>query len=673
MNKFQFAWGFLLGSVVWLQHCLAGYEVPLPAYNPPVNYYSSATGTGTTLKANLRTITAAMTSVSYGDARYALDDIYRDPNNASNVLLVYNRDSVSGTWDNGVTWSREHLWPQSLLNATVDNTYTGMASDLFELRPIDPTLNTQRSNKPYGQTTSTGNYINNSTWFYPSDADKGDVARAMFYMATRYSNGTTTPSASNLVLVNGLSPNTYEMGDLASLLVWHYTDGVDNYERRANQTIFDGVQGNRNPYIDHPEYVWAVFGTSANDSQLSVGTPAANGSSTLAVSLGRVMRNGTLGTTNVTLNKAGTTPTTFDIATSGNAITVASGGSLLAGTGQPMPYNAQTRTLTLGLNASTATTGLKSGTVTINNTDLTTLATGRGSADGDDVITVTASVVDKRAVTATATTINLGNVVTGATINTGYSLVTTLTDDQATRVNVAGSTAIDGNGLRINGTTALFNSASSTSPRSLTGTLTGSGPKSGTLSLPVTTAENSGAGLTGEGTYAAIPLNYTATVLAHADASFTAGLNTDVLTINFGTLTQNSEGGEAARAFNIANMVTVSGYTAGLDLTSISFVGSNLFDTNLASLLNLGAGNSQSFQAFLDTSTIGSFSGTYTFGVSDQQSLLGATPGTSLTLNLIGNVVAVPEPSLILAGVVCGGVWWLKRRRAAQAMDSLAV
>src|SRR3954469_7055859 len=81
-------------------------------YDPPATYYNAATGTGATLKSQLHTIISAnVNQHTYDDARIALQTIDADPNNASNVLLVYNGASVPGVWDNGVTWNREHCWP----------------------------------------------------------------------------------------------------------------------------------------------------------------------------------------------------------------------------------------------------------------------------------------------------------------------------------------------------------------------------------------------------------------------------------------------------------------------------------------------------------------------------------------------------------------------------------
>ncbi len=369
------------------------------ALDPPTTYYNTATGTGNTLKSQLyTTISTGFVGRNYGDARYSFAITDKDPAAAGKIVLAYNRASVSGTWDSGVTFNREHTWPRSLLmTASISNTFIGPASDAFELRPTNPTVNSNRGNLPYGTLNAAslpafGTVASNNgtgTYYFPSNADKGDAARTIFYMATRYGQGQTN----NLSLVNG-QPGIYQMGDLASLLRWHYQDEVDTFERTRNQTIYSQAlnpqyyQGNRNPYIDRPEFVWAVFGTGANNSQLSVAAPASDGSSISTVNLGRVMVGSTLGTQDITLNKTGTTPTTFNVAVSGNAT------STLNGPRKAFDYNAQSRTTTVGLAGSTATAGVLSGTVSFDNTDLTSASAGTGSADANDVINVSATVLD---------------------------------------------------------------------------------------------------------------------------------------------------------------------------------------------------------------------------------------------------------------------------------------
>src|SRR4051812_23628619 len=178
---------------------LLGRFVMADAYDPPASYYNSATGTGATLKSQLYTITSTgFVSRSYGDARFAFETIDKDPNNSNNILLDYNRASVDGTWDLGATFNREHVWPKSLLNLTssqVSNTYKGVASDLFELRPANPNINSSRGNTGYGTVDVTaphsyGHVTKDAVdYWYPGDADRGDSARTIFYMATRYGQG----------------------------------------------------------------------------------------------------------------------------------------------------------------------------------------------------------------------------------------------------------------------------------------------------------------------------------------------------------------------------------------------------------------------------------------------------------------------------------------------------
>ncbi len=551
----------------------AGYEPPNPAYAPPASYYNGATGTGTTLHTNLHTIISAnYHGISYGDARYALAITDQDPNNSSNILLVYNRASVPGTWDVGVTWNREHLWPQSKLGVSVSNTYIGPASDLFELKPCNPSINSSRSNDAYGTPTSTGGYVNNSSYFFPGDADKGDVARSMFYMATRYYDGSGTPSIQNLSLVNGYSIATYQMGDLQSFLHWNYTDGVDNFERRRNQMIYNDTvtpsysQNNRNPFIDHPEYVWAVFGDSPNDAQISVAPPDASGASMASANLGRIMKNAAFGTSTVSVTKTGVDPTTFDLTTSGNAATIASGSALIAGTGQPMDYGPQTRAIVAGLNGSTATTGLQTGTITIHDTDLTSAGPGKGSADGDDVINVSGAVLDNRVVTGT--NVDLGAVHLGGAQSGNTMLSTTGDDNHFTRVTVAGR---------------LFNSASSTGSATIGPSLGTAGSTAGTVTL-VTTGE----GLSGE-----MPVNvavhYTAQMFTGKMAWNPAVTSGNWATDGNWTDTQSSatagapglagslSAGDTATFSNAAAATTVDLASASPHVAAISFAGANPF------------------------------------------------------------------------------------------------
>lgn len=131
-------------SIYWLALVLCARVACGDAYNPPTTYYSSATGTGATLMTQLRTIVSTMNSVSYDNARYSAPYTDADPNSPGNILLIYNRASVNGAWSTSpLIWNREHIWPQSRLGSASD-------SDQINLRPADPTINSNRGNDAFG-------------------------------------------------------------------------------------------------------------------------------------------------------------------------------------------------------------------------------------------------------------------------------------------------------------------------------------------------------------------------------------------------------------------------------------------------------------------------------------------------------------------------------------------
>lgn len=215
-------------------------------------YYEGAAG----LEGNdLRTFLSNRVSqdyvgVNYGVARQALAKADVDPNNPNNVLTIYTRESVKGLWD-GTTWTREHVWPNSRLGVPrVTNTQINQASDLHNLRAIIQSVNSSRSNKVYDATTTDSTY-------YPGD-DRGDVARILFYMILKY----PILSLTDEILPNDPDTNyTLEgakMSRISVLLQWHFDDPVDQFELDRNEVIYT-YQNNRNPFIDHPEFVAEIF------------------------------------------------------------------------------------------------------------------------------------------------------------------------------------------------------------------------------------------------------------------------------------------------------------------------------------------------------------------------------------------------------------------------------
>ena len=367
-------------------------------YDPPAGYYSSATGTGTTLKSQLHNIIDNHTIRSYGDARFSLQITDEDPNDSNRMLLVYDRVSLNVSainpggsipgWDSGSSWNREHTWPRSLGvgSSGADN------SDLHQLRPSDPGVNSSRGNLAFGGEFGAQSFdsVNDGgTFWYPGDEDAGMIARQQFYMAVRYDGSDS--STTDLELNTSGTGNS--SGKLGRLIEWHYEAAPDDFELRRNDVIFDDYQGNRNPFIDHPEYVWSVFMDQQNDTTISIagGSASGDGSSSLALDLGRVYVGGAApASQNVTLNKAGQDGTYYSVSTSGAATST--------GVDTHNPFatgGSKSSALTVGLSGSTATSGLITGSVTVDNLDVTTSGgTGNGANDGDDVIDLSFMVLD---------------------------------------------------------------------------------------------------------------------------------------------------------------------------------------------------------------------------------------------------------------------------------------
>jgi len=354
-------------------------------YDAPAGFYNTATGQGATLKSQLGSImTSGHIQRSYGDFRYASVLFDTDPNNANNILLVYNRASVSGTWDSGNTWNREHVWPQSLQPGSASNSSTGNLGDHHALRPSNPSINSSRGNKPFGNLNSSGSFgAQTGGTYYPGDEDAGDIARQLFYSDTRYDS-----TLANL--------STGVVGNIDTLVHWNYADVPDEFERRRNHAIYSSsmnpfyYQNNRNAYIDNPWMVWSIYGGGNNNSQLSVtGPPAGDGSSSETVDLGSVIVGSAVpADQNVSLFKTGADPTYYEVTTTGDATSNINGkyNAFIGGLGL--------ETINAGLDTSTASAGLKSGTIGINNLDITSGAAGQGSADADDTITVNLDVLD---------------------------------------------------------------------------------------------------------------------------------------------------------------------------------------------------------------------------------------------------------------------------------------
>lgn len=231
---------------------------PIPT---PTGYYDAAIGkTGEALKTTLHNIIDDHTELSYSEVWDALRETDEDPNNPNNVILLYTGRS-QGKYTNGSgvnDWNREHVWAKSHGDF---GTTMGPGTDLHHLRPTDASVNSTRNNLDFDNggiehTEALGNYYDADSW-EPRDSVKGDVARMLFYMAVRYEGDSGEPDLELNNLVNNGSAPFH--GKLSVLLQWHKQDPVDHFEQQRNEIIYNDYQHNRNPFIDHPEWVEAIW------------------------------------------------------------------------------------------------------------------------------------------------------------------------------------------------------------------------------------------------------------------------------------------------------------------------------------------------------------------------------------------------------------------------------
>lgn len=254
----------------------------------PAGYYNSANGlTGAALKTALSTIiTNGHQDKGYGGlwTGYKTTDIDKNYENDGSILDIYSENpsgtdpykytpvtNQCGTYSvEGNCYNREHIIPQSLFNEAAP-----MVSDIHFIRATDGKVNGMRSNYPFGKvgtatfTSKNGSKLGNSvssgysgTVFEPIDAFKGDVARMIFYFVTRYQSKLSTFTTGNML--GGSAFPGLQTWELNVLLAWHNQDPVSQAEINRNNASYT-FQGNRNPFIDNPNYVNLIWGSGSTD------------------------------------------------------------------------------------------------------------------------------------------------------------------------------------------------------------------------------------------------------------------------------------------------------------------------------------------------------------------------------------------------------------------------
>jgi endonuclease I/methionine-rich copper-binding protein CopC len=256
-------------------------------------YYQNATGkTGGELKTALHFIISdnkvlPYTTMADGDdynVWKALEITDEDPNNSDNVILIYTgRSDLKTHKDDGTSdadaWNREHIWAKSHGFGGDPRENPGAATDIHALRPCDKSVNSDRSNKFFddggtAHSEATECLSDNDSW-EPRDAVKGDVARMILYMAVRYEGEGDNP---DLEMTNDMtySKENYTapfFGKLSTLIEWNTQDPVDDSERARNEKVYT-IQNNRNPFINHPEWVNTIWvDTDSNSPEITNYSP----------------------------------------------------------------------------------------------------------------------------------------------------------------------------------------------------------------------------------------------------------------------------------------------------------------------------------------------------------------------------------------------------------------
>lgn len=215
--------------------------------------------------------------IAYKDLKTCLSTTDSDLMDDNSMITLYTRDIIDGTWNESL-WNREHVWCKNHSNGlytAIQENNKGAGSDIHHVRPALMTINSTRSNVPYGivnkssatQIGDTGNYFGNNI-FEPSDEIKGDIARILMYVYVRYSSSlnstydTIIDKRGDLRITDIVTtPSGLEEDAWNLLLSWNDLDPVNYLEMNRNEEG-QKLQNNRNVFIDHQEFARMCFDSS---------------------------------------------------------------------------------------------------------------------------------------------------------------------------------------------------------------------------------------------------------------------------------------------------------------------------------------------------------------------------------------------------------------------------
>ncbi len=260
----------------------------------PAGYYDTVDyKDAATIRATLHDIIDGHTKIPYTasstDTWNVLELADQDPNDPGRILDVYRNASYPKYGAGNNDYNREHTWPKSY-GFPDDGSTNKPYSDCHMLFLCNDSYNSSRNNNIYDDCASNctayptfenngqvgTNYRSGSYSWETWSMRRGDVARAQLYADLRYEGDSGSEpdliltDSTSLILVTGGNAAVAYMGKLSTLIKWHYEDPVDDRERNRNDVVYT-YQGNRNPFIDHPE-----FGHLSSRGVLSVTLPDAS-------------------------------------------------------------------------------------------------------------------------------------------------------------------------------------------------------------------------------------------------------------------------------------------------------------------------------------------------------------------------------------------------------------
>ena len=256
----------------------------------------------------LRTITSPGKSGSYDGLYETYKAAYLKPNGrifdyySSFTNYDPDKDRAGSYKKEGDCFNREHSIPQSWWGGGTSN----QGSDPFIVVPTDGYVNNGRSNFPFGIVSSATKTYSNSklgssssygysgTVFEPDDSVKGDFARIYFYAIAKYKNAATWSGGNASSCFSGSESKNYGLTPYAIKLFsyWSELDPVSEWELSVNDDIAP-IQGNRNPFIDHPEYANTMWGNVSGYTPYTHGTPTADGVSISTTEIFMISNNTT--------------------------------------------------------------------------------------------------------------------------------------------------------------------------------------------------------------------------------------------------------------------------------------------------------------------------------------------------------------------------------------------